>query len=300
MRTHTLILLSVLFATVSHAQVPPTAEYQTAQQATVSVITTHAPGEHGFPVHRGSAVWLGDSGYLATCEHVVHGLTGPFVVGVSRGPFVGGNAQTQVVVGGMMPYISVTLVASDADSDVAILKAEKAPSAIQFGPTVSGATKVETPQYATVLKGAKLNPEYPKPGEVIFLAGYPLEGHDFIFASGNYSNVGMPGAKNASGIRLMLSITANPGNSGGPVFNEKGELVGLLEGYVAGQQKDSAQQYVQICSRVVFQPDGTPAKDAQGQIITAPEECRPNSGIEFAVPARFIVALAKANNLDIH
>jgi hypothetical protein len=39
-----------------------------------------------------------------------------------------------------------------------------------------------------------------------------------------------PGTPSANGRRIMLSLVSNPGNSGGPVFDHWGQVVGFLKG----------------------------------------------------------------------
>jgi S1-C subfamily serine protease len=38
--------------------------------------------------------------------------------------------------------------------------------------------------------------------------------------------------------KILLSAVANHGNSGGPVFNSRGSVIGLLEGEIPGQERE--------------------------------------------------------------
>lgn len=59
--------------------------------------------------------------------------------------------------------------------------------------------------------------------ETIFTLGYPREevvyGEGYISAKSGY---------NADTLSYQISITANPGNSGGPVVNKNGEIIGII------------------------------------------------------------------------
>ena len=60
-------------------------------------------------------------------------------------------------------------------------------------------------------------------GEQIFTLGYPR--NDIVYGEGYLS--ARTGYKNDSS-SYQVQISANPGNSGGPVFNNNGEVIGIL------------------------------------------------------------------------
>lgn len=297
-----LALLSLSFVATCRAQAPAAEAPSIADKArhmTVSVMELPPVDASGHPRSLGSGAWISDSGYIVTCDHVVHGITGRLAVGIAYDPFISKTGGPNFVVGGGRNLIEVTIVAADAASDVAILKAPSRPSKTYINPLVAGLAS-ETPQPRVFVEGANLNESYPKLGEAMLLAGFPLEGTEFVISNGNYTGLDFPNQTvQRTAIRLMLSLNANPGNSGGPVINQAGEVVGLLEGDVPSYMKDSAGTQKQLCFRAVLQADGTPAKNAAGDYVLVPEDCHPKSGIAFAVPAHFIADLAKANNLDL-
>ncbi len=105
----------------------------------------------------GSAVWIGENGYLATCYHVIKGWNGPFKIGIAREPYVTEGSMSISISGAVNTFVA-SLVASDENADVAILKAEIPPSKIQLMPLVSGdpmGTPV-TPQDRLKPRGATL------------------------------------------------------------------------------------------------------------------------------------------------
>ena len=60
-------------------------------------------------------------------------------------------------------------------------------------------------------------------GEEIFTLGYPR--NDIVYGEGYISS---RSGFNSDSLTYQLQISANPGNSGGPVFNDQGEIVGVL------------------------------------------------------------------------
>ena len=76
----------------------------------------------------------------------------------------------------------------------------------------------------------------PRPGEVLTIAGYGRDSYRAI--SGRCTEYLSPGGSNPSEI-VELDVAARQGDSGGPIFNARGELAGVLFGsndsFIAGQ-----------------------------------------------------------------
>ncbi|MFN6091265.1 MAG: trypsin-like peptidase domain-containing protein, partial [Bacteroidota bacterium] len=63
------------------------------------------------------------------------------------------------------------------------------------------------------------------PGEKVFTLGFPRE--DLVFGDGSISSyTGYEGDTTA----YQISIPVNPGNSGGPLFDNQGNLIGIISG----------------------------------------------------------------------
>lgn len=68
-------------------------------------------------------------------------------------------------------------------------------------------------------------------GEKVYTLGYPRE--DVVFGEGSLSSTsGFEGDTTA----YQISIPLNPGNSGGPLLDDKGNLIGVISGKQAGQE----------------------------------------------------------------
>jgi len=308
---------------IAYAQIPPTKAppVRDARNMTVMIFWADPPRPPQYPrpvakpQPSGSGVWIGRAGYIATCQHVIAGWPGPFKVGIARDPYVT-EGTTSLSVTGMVNTLVATLVASDAATDVAILKAETPPSDIQFGPILQGApmgTPV-TPDVLPTPRGATLATEFPQLGETVYLAGFPIAekaDRTLIFQNGAFTGfysaraaADAPAAHEpqreppVSNLRFMLSLLTNPGDSGGPVINAEGKVVGLLEGGLPSPIRDERGNPLTY-KRQKLDASGRPLFDANHQPILEDAPLTQNSGISIAVPARFIADLAKKNGINL-
>jgi S1-C subfamily serine protease len=103
--------------------------------------------------------------------------------------------------------LKVDILFSDKENDISILKI--APELL---------TPVKSLPYTVSPSEANL-------GEEVFTLGFPRE--DIVFGEGSVSAAtGYKQNPNA----YQVSVPVNPGNSGGPLFNARGELVGIISG----------------------------------------------------------------------
>lgn len=81
-------------------------------------------------------------------------------------------------------------------------------------------------------------------GETVFTLGFPRD--DIVFGEGSVSaTTGFQSNPNA----YQVSVPVNPGNSGGPLFNERGDLVGII----SGQQTETSGAAFAIKSSVLLE-----------------------------------------------
>lgn len=323
------LLFGIAGLMISHAQKGKTpakkaassAQRNTAQQLpfdearnmTLMIFLADPPPMPGMrPIARsrpsGSGVWIGKDGYVATCQHVIGNWSGALKIGFARGPYVT-EGTSNIAIGGTTNVFDAELVASDPDMDVAILKAQVTPGNIQLSPLATGApmgTPV-TPQVPFVPKGANIQTDLPKAGEILLLAGYPISDSTesaLILQTGTATGLFLferpltQSGKPANKLRIMLSLVSNPGNSGGPVLNASGRVVGLLEGNLTSPIRDEKGRQV-LAPRAKLDDSGNILLDPHGQPQFELAPLNQNSGISFSVPARFIDELAKKNNISI-
>lgn len=117
------------------------------------------------------------------------------------------NADSIYVENSRFGSMKVSVLLSDVEKDVSILKIESD----KFMPLTSL-------PYVISSKEASL-------GEDVFTLGFPRE--DIVFGEGSISAA--TGYKQDSGA-YQISVPVNPGNSGGPLFNSKGDVVGIISG----------------------------------------------------------------------
>jgi S1-C subfamily serine protease len=197
-----------------------------------------------------------------------------------------------VLYGGFEDYAS-TVVASDQASDVAILKTDENPFR---SPKVLRGTP--TQKIMPKLGVARVNGDIPAAGTLTVLSGYPLNISVLVSQTGNVAGTGAtpgpPIGEPLKAVRILVSVVSNGGNSGGPVLNDHGELIGLLEGNFLAPVVDP-QTRSQLYGFVPkTDSSGNPIKDDKGNIqVTIVAPLTQNSGISMVIPARLIIPLLK-------
>ena len=151
----------------------------------------------------GSGLIFASSGYIVTNNHVVQDANKIIVEMIS-----GGTSQSY----------NATIVQKDADNDLAIIKindeAFKPLDPLSFSFKESGSVEV---------------------GASVFTIGFPMAlggmGKEAKFTDGKISS--KTGYNNAINT-YQTSIPVQPGNSGSPLFNDKGQLIGVINSKISG------------------------------------------------------------------
>ena len=153
-------------------------------------------------VATGTGFLFSSSDYVITSYHVVHGAK---------------SIRVRLING---QRIDATVALKDTNNDIAILKLSQSPTSRQNIITLGDSSSVKT-------------------GDRVFTYGFPLV--DLLGdAEPRYSEGfinSLSGLSNDPRL-FQVSIPIQPGNSGGPVFNEKGELIGLDTGYTDVDDKE--------------------------------------------------------------
>ena len=148
----------------------------------------------------GTGFMFSSSDYVITSYHVVHGSK---------------SISVRLITG---ERIDATIAVKDTNNDIAILKLSKSPTSRQNIITLGDSTSVKT-------------------GDRVFTYGFPLVdllGHQEPRYSEGFIN-SLSGMSNDPRL-FQVSIPIQPGNSGGPVFNEKGELIGIATSSIDSEQ----------------------------------------------------------------
>jgi S1-C subfamily serine protease len=159
-----------------------------------------APEDEGKYKSTGTGFIISKEGHVVTNHHVVDDAK---------------TMDIQILENGIPKTYKATKLVEDKDNDLAILKITDE----RFKPF----TKIG---YAW-----KLNPAY-NVGASIFTIGYPLQsvlGQEAKFVDGKIS--AKTGYKNSIS-SFQTSVPIQPGNSGSPLFNDKGELIGVMNALV--------------------------------------------------------------------
>ncbi|MDH3734123.1 MAG: trypsin-like peptidase domain-containing protein [Gemmatimonadota bacterium] len=147
----------------------------------------------------GSGVIVDPAGYIVTNAHVVAGATRVEVSLPERVPAAG-----ESIVEGRGALALADVIGLDAESDLAVLKIDEADLPfLPFGDS-----------------------DLLQQGELVFAFGSPL-GLRNSMSMGVVSSVARQLEPESSMIYVQTDAAVNPGNSGGPLVNARGELVGI-------------------------------------------------------------------------
>ena len=235
-------------------QVNPIPEIaETALKSVVGVTTMQTQGGQLQASSRGTGFVISSSGYIVTNYHVIQGGE-QFVVTDHDGNEYAG-----------------TLVGGDQNLDIAVLKIDAELPAVAIGD--SDTTRV---------------------GEQVIAIGDPSGAGQNLTGT---VTVGYVSAVNRelmfNNIRqkfIQTDAAVNPGNSGGPLFNTKGEVIGVvtLKSLVSSANSGVSTEGIGFAIPI------NNAIDAAQQIISSGSVQRPGIGIRYSEVTQ---ATAEANNL---
>jgi serine protease Do len=184
----------------------------------------------------GSGFWLNEDGYVATCSHVI-ASNGPIQIQIQSAVDSLFDLDKNNVIAANWEVFRADVISNDLPHDVAILKVSPNP----FKSQKHGDISIGGVTLGAHYEKADLESKLPVPGEQILIGGYPLGLPYLVFQEGTVASIALLNDVP----KILLSAVANHGNSGGPVFNDRGDVVGLLEGEIPGaNQERTGIEYV--------------------------------------------------------
>lgn len=191
---------SAIAKAMASATPPPPAAalvYQAVQPSVVSISTRFLDKDGNMSRGRGTGVVLDQNGAILTSLHVVKDALETQVT------FADGSQS------------SATTLATEPEKDIAVLKATQPPQGLV--PATLG------------------NPRFLHPGDTAIVVGNPF-GLSYSVTAGSISGLGRTFVPPDNGQPMtgliQFDAAVNPGNSGGPLLNSNGEVVGIVTGLV--------------------------------------------------------------------
>ena len=199
--------VSQTVAQVMASATPPPAFSEQVYQAilpSLVLIESKLPDENGKPTDAlGTGVVIDQNGDILTCLHVVSGASSIQLT------FADGTQSTAQV------------TSKQADNDIAVLRPDQPPAVIV--PATLG------------------NPRAVQVGDEAYVVGNPFGLYSSMSAgviSGLNRTFRPPNTNLKMQGLIQVDAAVNPGNSGGPLLNRYGQVIGIVEGIVNPTQQD--------------------------------------------------------------
>lgn len=256
--------------------------YSVAQKISVQVLITD---ENRKLIPAGSGVWIKD-GIVATCFHVVKDSDGPIIVNVHM-PTEIELSEHKVTVGPSL-RLNSSILASDPALDLALLRIDP-----------NGLETLRDQKSRFGIAVAALEQHPPESGSDALLAGYPFGSPALLPRKTSVAGLAVfpdssPGASELDQVRIFIGVSSTLGDSGGPVLDQFGKVIGLVQGNLPSPDVDEQQRPViyirpvrDSAGNFIQEPDGKPKLEATDLFGRA--------GIAAVVPAYFVSALQTAH-----
>ena len=161
-------------------------------QAPIAQVTTPQPPKVVKLSYAGTGFMFGSKDYVITNWHVIRGTK---------------NVKVKFLNG---EKINAKLLLKNPQNDIAFLKLERSPELPPSDLKIGDSSKVRL-------------------GDKVFTIGYPAHwvmGQNPKYTSGDVN--ALSGIKDDPTV-FQISVQIQPGNSGGPLFNQKGEVIGITQ-----------------------------------------------------------------------
>jgi len=216
---------------------------QIAKEVRGEIVQVVVPLQNGKTIV-GSGFWVDQRGYVATCWHVVRDNPTAIMTVQSAIDSLFDLKNNNMIFSNWETF-PAKVIAKDEINDLALLKIDGNP----FVPRKFVPIKIGDTELTAHYKQSTLKTELPEPGEKILLAGYPLGRPYPVVQEGTVASVAHSLPEFGPTLKILVSTVANPGNSGGPVIDSNGKVVGILEGGLpsrAGRNAAQAQSGIAV------------------------------------------------------